>query len=799
VRTVQVGRHLDLIGRFPRASVQTLDERERPAGRVEPLEGNEGVDVGEAAIGGASRPGFMEHPECSLVFQDISLPASARLVTGFGVAEGAWDKPGDGVTFRLGVAPHGRDRERVQLLERYIDPKSDAEDRHWFDVDLDLTPWSGQSVDVYFETDGGPEGNTDYDWAFWSTPRILEAGDKDDEPVFDFVDSFERAGRYRVLAPRTVHLHEVSIGEDLRPVIFQHPSSMVRYTGLSILPGARLCFGVALDPTVWDKEGDGADFKIWAECGGKRTQLYERYIDPKNREEDRCWFDEELSLEEFAGQEITLDLVTGPGPEGDDRYDWALWSAPAIRSPGRRLRLAEEDDPNFLLITVDTLRADHLGCYGHPTVRTPHMDGLAQRGIRFANARCQSNITIPSHVAILSGRYPHHHILDNRRHHLDAEVRTLGEILQEAGYRTFAATSVHILGPDWTEGLDRGFDDFDSVKQARRIGERTAAVFHEWLEAHHQEPFFAWLHLFDPHAPYLPTRPFHRMYYQGNERDPAGPGLGSMDFPRFMNKNVEWLEGITDPAFPATQYAAQVSHADSVVGNVLESLQGFGLDQRTMVALTADHGESLGEHGLHFDHFGLHDEVARVPLIFALPPIWMRRGGHALSQRSTFRPSTWNAEKLYRDREVTADVMTVDIVPTVLDLAGLPAPENLDGRSLVPVLQREQRSVHEFTAAEHTNLAQLMVVRDGWKYLRTAQTMEYTSSFSLKQGEELLFHLDEDPGELRPQDGQGGQRLAQLRGHADALLEAAAGAGRKDRSLEMDEVMKNRLRDLGYL
>ncbi len=256
-------------------------------------------------------------------------------------------------------------------------------------------------------------------------------------------------------------------------------------------------------------------------------------------------------------------------------------------------------------------------------------------------------------------------------------MRTIAEAFQDKGYRTFAATSVHILGPGWTEGLDRGFDDFDSLKQSRRIGDRTAAVFHEWLEAHHQEPFFAWLHLFDPHAPYLPTRPFHRMYYEGNERDPSGPGLG-VQFPPFMARNMEWLEGITDPGFAPAQYAAQVSHVDTVVGSVLDSLQGFGLDQRTMVVLTADHGESLGEHGVHFDHFGLHEEVTRVPLLFALPPIWMQRGGHDLARRSTFRPSTWNAEKLLRGRTVDADVMSVDIVPTVLELAGMDVPQGLE-------------------------------------------------------------------------------------------------------------------------
>lgn len=784
MRTVRVQQRLDLIGRFPRATVQTLDDRERPTGRVEPLADLPGVEVTEMSILGESRPGFTEHPDCCLIFQNLAVPQGGRLLAGFAVSEGAWDKPGDGVTFRLYVAPHGLDEQRVLLLERYIDPKSEPQDRRWFDVELDLAVWNGSSIDVFFETDGGPEGNTDYDWAFWSAPRLEGRNDT----AFDFVARFEQAGLYRALTPRTVHLHEVSIGDDLRPVIFQHPSSLVRYTGLAVLPGARLCFGVGMDPTIWEKEGDGADFKIWVECGGKRTQIYERYIDPKNRPEDRGWFDETIDLREFVGTEIALELVTGPGPDGDDRYDWALWSNPCIESEGRELHLAQDRDPNFLLITVDTLRADHLGCYGHPRVLTPHMDALAKRGILFSKARCQSNITIPSHLAILSGRFPHHHILDNRKHHLEPEVRTIASNFQDAGYRTFAATSVHILGPEWTQGLDRGFDDFDSLTQSRRIGERTAAVFHEWLEAHHQEPFFAWLHLFDPHAPYLPTRPFHRMYYDGNERDPSAPGLGHVHFPPFMAKNMEWLAGVTDPAFAPAQYAAQVSHVDSVVGSILESLQGFGLDERTMVILTADHGESLGEHGVHFDHFGLHEEVARVPLLFALPPMWMQRGG----------PHR-NAEERLRGRTVDADVMSVDIVPTILELAGMSVPEELDGKSLVPALLRDEPRVHDFVIAEHANLAQAMVVEDGWKYLHTRQTMEYTSSFSLQQGEEFLFNLRDDPDELRDLKQDGGPRLERLRQQAELLQKAGSALEQAEPAQDMDELMTKRLRDLGYL
>jgi len=785
MRIVRVERHLDLIGRFPRATIQTLDDRERPAGRVEPLTSAPGLEVTRVSVLNESRPGFLEHPDCCLVFQNLAVPQGGRLLTGFAVSDGAWDKSGDGVTFRLSVAHHGRDRERVILLERYIDPKSEPQDRRWFDVELDLAPWHGSNIDVFFETDGGPEENTDYDWAFWSAPRMVG---RNDDTGFDFLANFEQAGLYRSLAPRTVHLHEVTIGEDLRPVIFQHPSSLVRYTGLAVLPGARLCFGVGMDPTIWDKEGDGAEFKVWVECRGKRTQIYERYIDPKNRPEDRGWFDEEIDLGEFVGTEIALELVTGPGPDGYDRYDWALWGNPFIDSEGRELHLAQDKDPNFLLITVDTLRADHLGCYGHPRVLTPHMDALAERGIRFSRARCQSNITIPSHLAILSGRFPHHHILDNRRHRVEPEVRSIASTFQDAGYRTFAATSVHILGPEWTEGLDRGFDDFDSLKQSRRIGDRTAAVFQEWLEAHHQEPFFAWLHLFDPHAPYLPTRPFHRMYYEGNERDPSAPGLGSVNFPPFMAKNMEWLEGVTDPGFAPAQYAAQVSHVDSVVGNVLESLQGFGLDERTMVVLTADHGESLGEHGVHFDHFGLHEEVARVPLLFALPPIWMQRGG----------PHR-NAEKRLRGRTVDADVMSVDIVPTILELAGMAVPEGLDGKSLAPMLLRDKRRVHDFVIAEHTNLAQAMVVQNDWKYLRTDRTMEYSQSFSLQQGEEFLFNLRDDPGEVRDLKKDGGRRLQVLRRQAESLLQAGPRSKEGDTALDMDELMTKRLQDLGYL
>jgi arylsulfatase A-like enzyme/Tfp pilus assembly protein PilF len=297
---------------------------------------------------------------------------------------------------------------------------------------------------------------------------------------------------------------------------------------------------------------------------------------------------------------------------------------------GRTSRVGfREFGANILLITVDTLRADAMGAYGNAQANTPWMDRLAASGVRFDPARAHNVVTLPSHANILSGTYPlHHGVRDNSGFRFPADRPTLATILKQHGYATAAFISAFPLASQF--GLQRGFDvyDDDFVGTLRgqaflvqeRAGVETVARAKRWIEQA-PAPWFAWIHLYEPHYPYAPPEPFTARF-RGHE------------------------------------YAGEVAAADAALGPVLEPILA-GRDARgTLVVLTADHGESLGEHGEATHGILAYESTLRVPLVLYL------RG-------------------LAAGRTITEPARHVDVLPTVLDALALDAAPDLDGESLV--------------------------------------------------------------------------------------------------------------------
>ncbi|MGH9324314.1 MAG: sulfatase-like hydrolase/transferase [Vicinamibacteria bacterium] len=286
--------------------------------------------------------------------------------------------------------------------------------------------------------------------------------------------------------------------------------------------------------------------------------------------------------------------------------------------------------PNVLLVSIDTLRYDYLGCYGNRVVKTPHLDALAARGVLFENAVAHAVVTLPSHASILTGLYPTGHgIHDNAGYSLQEQHRTLAEIFSENGYKTGAFVAAFPL--DSRFGLTQGFDLYDDRYPSRRIvnemamperrGDAVVGGASAWLEAQGEAPWFLFVHLYDPHFPYEPPEEHRRLY-------------------------------------PSDAYAGEVSFVDEQVGLLLASLEVRGLLDRTIVLLTADHGEGLGEQGERTHGIFAYEATIRVPLLLAAPSISQR------GQRAETR------------------VRHVDIAPTLIDLAGLDETTTFDGESL---------------------------------------------------------------------------------------------------------------------
>ena len=352
--------------------------------------------------------------------------------------------------------------------------------------------------------------------------------------------------------------------------------------------------------------------------------------------------------------------------------------------------------PNVVLITIDTLRADHVGCYGDHDARTPNLDALAHDGVLFRTVVASVPLTLPSHCSILTGTYPTRHgVRDNLGYRLGNAPPTLASILKERGYSTAAFVGADVLDP--ARGLDRGFDTY-SCPLRRKIGRDNPLVFNlqdlrrpaesvvsdaiGWIEtdaARSGKPFFVWIHLYDPHTPYDPPERFR---------------LG-------------------------TPYDGAIAYADYAVGKVFEDLKQRGVYDSTLIVATSDHGESFGEHGEYSHGYFVYDTTLLVPLIIKPP------------QGSFVAP-----------HKVDNAVRTIDVTPTVLQILGAPVSPDMQGAGLLPtIMDPASHKLADETAYSETYYPNEF----GWSVLRSlrGRGMKYIDAPKPE-----LYDLVVDPGEL---------------------------------------------------
>jgi len=413
---------------------------------------------------------------------------------------------------------------------------------------------------------------------------------------------------------------------------------------------------------------------------------------------------------------------------------------------------------NVLLITLDTTRADRLGCYGATGVATPNLDALAARGTLFERAIAPVPLTLPSHTSLMTGELPAMHgVRDNGGFRVGAEKVTLAEILAARGWATGGFVSAYVLDHRWgiAQGFDTYFDDFDLAKfktmsmgDIQRRGDVTVEHALSWIgDRGAREKFFAWVHLYDPHAPYDPPEPFASRY--------AGH-----------------------------PYNGEIAWTDELVGRLLAGLEARGLTERTIVAVIADHGESLGEHGEHGHGFFIYEPTTHVPLLLAGPYA-------ALS-----------------GRRVADVVRNVDLAPTLLDLLGVGGPDGRlqgQGQSLVRLLSRSDAPGE---AAPGYSEAFYPRFHYGWSELRSIRTKEW---HFIEAPRPELYDLAVDPGELNNLAAEDRRTVAELRGRlaaldrqVDAAIEKERAAHPKEKDsaaapVEEDEETLRKLAALGYV
>jgi arylsulfatase len=342
--------------------------------------------------------------------------------------------------------------------------------------------------------------------------------------------------------------------------------------------------------------------------------------------------------------ELLFTVACDPSPPGGTLARAARWKVPVVH---RRDRAGPT---NVVLVTVDTLRADHLGVYAYARPTSPRIDGLARRGLLFRNAETVQSATWPALTSLHTGLYPSAHGVIWNGWRPRGRFVTLADLLHARGYDT-AAFVTNMKGaehPGFSRlFLARGADQAEEDRAAT-----AAAIAH--LERVRDQPFFLWLHLISPHADYAPPPPYDAF-------TPAGPsavGGGVSEIVAARERGVALTAG--DVAHVVGLYDGEVAYADAQVGSLLDALRGLGLEERTLVVFASDHGEDLHEHNRYFFHSpSMYSSSLRVPLILALPGV-LPRGGE------TDHPAS-----------------LVDVAPTVLALLGLPSPSSFQGRNLL--------------------------------------------------------------------------------------------------------------------
>ena len=414
---------------------------------------------------------------------------------------------------------------------------------------------------------------------------------------------------------------------------------------------------------------------------------------------------------------------------------------------GSARAVADSSLPNLLLITIDTLRADHLSCNGAQNVATPNLDRLAAEGVNFTRARSPVPLTLPSHASILTGNYPPTHgIRDNASSRLADSQRTLSEALQASGYETAAFLGSFVL--DRRFGLAQGFETYDdqvardpemleSLEAERNAG-AVFDAFESWFSARSGDaPFFAWLHFYDPHAPYLPPEPFASRF-QG------------------------------DP------YAGEVAYVDQMVGRVLATLEDRDMLREMVVGIVGDHGEGLGEHGERTHSLLIYNSTLHVPMILFAPG------------------------RIEAGARVESLVRTIDLAPTLLELVGH-QQEFGEGQSLVPLIERgegdsESREANLIHAAYSESLyAQRNL---GWSSVLGLETG--THRLILGPDPEL-YDLLVDPEEQHDLAEARPELIRELNLLFDQMALEPAGERGESKTPAMDPEIVEQLRSLGYL
>ncbi len=430
---------------------------------------------------------------------------------------------------------------------------------------------------------------------------------------------------------------------------------------------------------------------------------------------------------------------------------------------------ATPDRPNVLVLSVDTLRADHLSCYGYARKTSPNIDALVGRGVLFERAYSSAPWTLPSYGSLFTGLLPADHragIVTQREdafgtdetptllttEHLCTDVPTLAELMSKRGYQTGAFVCNPFLAAG--AGLARGFQQYTSYQYTAQNGVDLAL---EWIEGCKGGRWFAFVHMIDPHWPYAPPPPYDTQF--------AKHAIGELkDWPPELNALRAHVPDDEMKAELVDEYDGEIAFTDAQVGRMLDALEKQGMLENTLIVFHSDHGEEFWEHGSCDHGHSQYDELLRVPFALVLPG------------------------KIEAGKRVATRVRTLDLLPTIGAYVGFDAPAGIEGKSLLPVIAgtetKDRDDVAEAILHGPREIKAVLVGKD--KLIASGA------------GTNRVFDLGGDAGEKKDRSGDAAEVVKRLRGMLDAHHAAAKKSACKAAPLELDEAARRRLQGYGY-
>ena len=420
----------------------------------------------------------------------------------------------------------------------------------------------------------------------------------------------------------------------------------------------------------------------------------------------------------------------------------------------------------MVLITLDALRPDHLGCYGYPVNTSPNIDAFAKEGAVFTNAFAHASFTAPALASLMTSRYPSSDGVFDFGDKIPEGIETLTSLLKKNNFATGFFSSHPGLAT--IKGFDQDFDDFytiwtfsDNKKVTAKAVDINPRII-KWLDGHKRKKFFVWIHYLEPHYPLVPAAKYRELIASPLPgRKPVEVPISAdhlYGFGGIPGRLAAAHDNRTDLNFYLELYDASIRYADSQVGEVLGYLRKLGLYDNSLIILSADHAESLGEHGQYFSHgFLLYDELLRVPLVI-----------------KAAREGSWG-------EKVQALARHIDIAATIVDFLGIPQPKSMIGESLLPGLKNgfDHNNSRSFSALSPDAAA---IRADGWKLI-----------YDHRKGYEL-YDLQVDPGELNNLVLVDREKFELLKNELDLLRKGAPRAEKEPLTIQE----KEQLRSLGY-